>query len=104
MAISDRYLPPHPPGESSVYGLDFSAILPPGVGLVSGTLDILINTNPVQSQTSWTQGPVTAQGRRLYCELSGGTEGTDFQLRWSGTDSLGNVWPRTCYVLCAQAS
>ena len=104
MAISDRYDPPHPPGESSTYALDYSAILPPGVGLTSGSLTIVINTNPVEPQTAWTQGAVTAIGRRLYCALSGGTEGTDYQFRWSGVDSLGNTWPRTCYVLCAQAS
>ena len=126
MSISDRYLPPHPPGESSTYALDYSAILPPGVGLVSGSLSIVTNTNPVQpaqgtmrpgtvpsglwantpaaASTDWTQGTVTTIGRRVYCSLSGGVEGTDYQFRWSAVDTLGNSWPRTCYVLCAQAS
>ena len=104
MAISDRYEPPHPPGEQSTYALDYSPILPPGVGLVSGSLTIVQNLNPVAPAPEWTIGAVTAIGRRVYCPLAGGTEGTDYQLRWVGTDSLGNVWPRTAYVLCAQAS
>ena len=104
MAISDRYQPPHPPGEASIYAYDFSPILPPGVGLTAGTLTIVINTNPVESTTDWTIGAVTPTGRRVYCPLSGGVEGTDYQLRWSATDSLGNVWPRAAYVLCAQTS
>lgn len=104
MAISDRYNPPHPPGESSSYAYDFSPILPPGVGLVAGSLSIVVNTNPVQSTSDWTIGTVTTIGRRVYCPLSGGVEGTDYQLRWSCTDNLGNVWPRTAYVLCAQTS
>ena len=104
MAISDRYQPPHPPGESSTFALDYSSILPPGVGLVDGSLTIVINTNPVQTQGDWTQGPVTAIGRRVYCDLDGGVAGTDYQLRWSATDNLGNVWPRTFFVLCAETS
>jgi hypothetical protein len=104
MSISDRYQPPHPPGEQSAFALDYSAILPPGVGAASGSLSIVQNLNPVAPAPEWTVGAVTTIGRRVYCSPTGGTEGTDYQLRWTVTDTLGNVWPRTCYVLCAQAS
>ena len=104
MAISDRYSPPHPPGESVSFALDYAPILPPGVALVAGSLEIVVNTNPVQAQSDWTQGPVVPIGRRLYCDLEGGVAGTDYQLRWTGVDNLGNTWPRTCFVLCAETS
>jgi hypothetical protein len=85
-----------------MFALDYSAILPLGVVISDADLDIVINTNPVEPQSDWTQGAVEIFGRRVYCLLSGGVEGTDYQLRWTVTDSLGNTWPRTCLVLCAE--
>lgn len=84
--------------------MDYAPILPPGVGLASGSVSIVINTNPVASQSAWTIGAVTTEGRRAWCPLAGGAEGTDYQVRWSCTDTLGNIWPITCYVLCAQTT
>jgi hypothetical protein len=36
--------------------------------------------------------------------LTGGVSGTDYQIKWTATDSAGNVWPRTALVLCADTS
>ena len=104
MAISRRYNPEHPAGEQCNFGIDFSHVIPVGVGIASGTLSIWTNTvEPVES-TDWTIGDVTIRGRVLYAELTGGLDGTDYQLRLIATDTDGNVWPRTALVLCAQTS
>lgn len=104
MPLSRRYTPEHAPGEKGDYGLDYSFIVPPGVGIASGSLAIYTNVaNPVAS-SDFTIGPVTVQGRVIYANLTGGVPGTDYQLRWSATDTDGNIWPRTCLVLCALTS
>lgn len=102
MAIGNRYQPPHPAGESCMFALDYSFILPLGVGIAAADLEIVINTDPVQSQSDWNQGPVQILDRRVYSQCSGGVEGTDYQLRWTVTDTQGNTWPRTTLVLCAE--
>ena len=105
MALSRRYTPEHPPGESCNFGLDLSLIVPPGVGITSGKLDIFTNTYPFSAaDADWVKGDVTVNGRTVYAQLSGGVEGQDYQLRWTATDSNGNVWPRVTLVLCAQTS
>jgi|SRR5215471_9460788 len=104
MPLSRRYTPEHAPGEQCDYGLDFSFVIPPGVGITTGDLAIFTNVaNPVES-ADFTIGPVTVQGRTIYANLSGGVAGTDYQLRWNATDTDGNSWPRTALVLCAQTS
>lgn len=105
MPLSRRYSPEHPPGESCSFGLDYSAIVPVGVGLSSGTLNILTNTaTPADASGDWTIGAVKVQGRALYANLSGGVAGTDYQLKWTALDTAGNTWPRTTLVLCADTS
>ena len=105
MPLSRRFNPEHPPGESCTFGIDFSFIVPVGVGLASGTLAIQTNTAaPVDASADWTIGPVIVRGRALYALLSGGVSGTDYQLRFVATDTTGNVWPRTALVLCADTS
>lgn len=105
MSISRRYTPEKPSGEQCNFGLDYSAVIPPGVGITSGELSIWTNTvQPVSADGDWTIGPVEVRGRVLYAALSGGIDGTDYQLRWVANDTQGNVWPRTVVVLCAQTS
>lgn len=103
MALSNRYQS-HPPGDAHSYGLDFSMLIPMGVGIATGSLEILTNTNPPQTQSDWTQGVVEIGGRQVYSQCSGGVEGTDYQFRWTAVDTLGNTWNRTVLVLCAQTS
>jgi hypothetical protein len=100
MAIGLRY-PTKPGSDACPYGFDFSNILPLGVGITSGTLEIVLNLNPVQPQSDFTQGEVLISGRRVYCPISGGVPGTDYQFRWSIADTLGNMWQRTALLLCA---
>ena len=105
MPLSRRYSPEHPPGEVCSFGVDFSFVVPPGVGLVSGTLAIFTNTaTPSDATSEWTIGPVTVRGRALYAMLKGGVAGTDYQLKWTALDTAGNTWPRTALVLCADTS
>lgn len=105
MPLSRRYTPEHPPGEQCNYGFDFSPIVPPGVGLASGTLTVWKNVvPPINDSANWTIGTVSVRGRALYASLTGGTDGTDYQIRWVATDTAGNIWPRTALQLCAQTS
>jgi hypothetical protein len=105
MPLSKRYHPEHPPGETCPFGMDFSAVIPPGVGISSGALTIWTNAQPpVAADGDWTKGAVTVLDRVLYATLSGGKDGTDYILRWTATDTAGNVWPRSGLVLCAQTS
>lgn len=105
MPLSRRYTPEFSPGESCNIGLDFSYIIPPGVGITAGALAIFTNTaSPQPADADFTIGPVMVQGRALYAMLSGGVLGTDYQLHWNAIDSEGNVWPRTALMLCAYTS
>lgn len=105
MPLSRRYTPEHPPGESCAFGLDYSFLLPVGVGIEQGTVQVLTNTAaPADASGDWTIGAVQVRGRAIYATLAGGVAGTDYQLRWTATDTAGNVWPRTTLVLCADTS
>ena len=105
MPLSRRYTPEHPTGEACNFGLDYSFIIPPGVGLTGGSVSIWTNTvEPQLANSDWQIGPVYVRGRAIYANLSGGVDGTDYQIRWVATDTDGNVWPRTTLVLCAQTS
>lgn len=105
MPVTRRYYPEHPPGETSYFGLDFSPIIPVGVGIKSGTLSIATNVaNPQPADDDWEIGPVLVRGRAIYAMLTGGVLGTDYVFHWVATDTLGNVWPRVATVLCAYTS
>jgi hypothetical protein len=105
MGLSRRYEPEHPAGESCAFGMDFSPLLAPGSGIVSGSLKIFTNTAvPADASFDWRVGPVEVLGRSVYAVLAGGVQGQDYQLVWTATDSDGNVWPRTTLVLCAPTS
>jgi hypothetical protein len=105
LPLSRRYSPEHPPGEICRIGLDYSFLIPPGVGIVSAQVQVWTNTpGDVQLSTDWNVGPVQIEGRTVFAEFNGGIEGTDYQIRWIVTDSRGNTWPRTALILCAQTS
>ena len=58
MPLSRRYSPEHPPGESCAFGLDFSPIVPVGVGLLSGAVAIFTNVaSPADASADWQIGP-----------------------------------------------
>lgn len=104
MPLSRRYSPEHPPDEDVPYGMDYSFVLPPGVGIQSGTLTIWVNTATPTLSSDFTIGPVNVFGRAVYAQVTGGIEGVDYQFRWSVIDTDGNTWPRTALQLCAQTS
>jgi hypothetical protein len=105
MPVSRRFTPEHAPGETCSFGLDFSFVIPVGQTIVQGAFAIWTNTaDPVPADADWTIGPVEVRGRAVYVSLSGGTNGVDYQLKFTAVDSAGNVWPRTCLVLCADTS
>jgi hypothetical protein len=105
MPLSRRYTPEHPPGESCNFGLDYSFIIPPGVGIESGSVSIWRNViEPTLADAEWSIGPVQVRGRAIYARLAGGLDGKDYQIRWVANDTDGNTWPRTTLVLCAQTS
>ena len=104
MTLSRRYTPSFAEGESSVVGYDLSFLVPPGVGIAAGSLAVWTNTVAPVESSDFTIGTVGWRGRTLYARLSGGVDGTDYQLRWTATDTNGNVWPRTGLMLCADTS
>lgn len=105
MALTARYAPSWPPDEVAYVGMDFSDVLPPGlVQITAGTLSIVLNTNPVQPTSDFTQQGIIIQGRQVWCRISGGFEGQDYQFRWTVTDNRGHTWERAALMLCAQSS
>lgn len=104
MALTRRYGPSWPPGEAATIGMDFSALLPPGVALVSGELTIVVNVNPVQPQTDFAQAAVITRGRQAWCSIAGGHEGRDYACHWTVADSQGHTWERTALLLCGQSA
>jgi hypothetical protein len=104
MSLATRYLPPKPQSESAIFIADFANLIPTGIGISACALLIQTNQSVPQPAPEWTQGPISIQGSRVWATLSGGTDGVDYQLRWTITDSVGNVWPRTLLVLCAETS
>ena len=113
MPLGKRYTPEWAPQEQATIGLDYSAVLPPGVGIAATQMQVLTNTaNPAISpdftgpDAAGIPGYFTPQwrGRTIYTQLVGGIAGTDYQLRWSVQDTSGNVWPRTALLLCAPTS
>lgn len=105
MPLSRRYTPEHAPGDSCSFGIDFSFVIPVGVGVANGAVAVFTNTaDPADASADWQIGPVEVRGRAIYANLAGGIEGRDYQIRWTARDTQGNVWNRTTMVLCAQTS
>ena len=105
MSLSRRYSPEWASGDAAMVGMDWSALIPPGVGISAGSLIIQRNTNPpTVSVGDFTTGPVGVTGRATYARLAGGVSGTDYRLVWTANDTDGNVWNRTALMLCAPTS
>jgi hypothetical protein len=114
MPISRRYTPETTPGEICTIGMDFSYVIPPGVGIASGTLTAYFNT--VENQPSDDFGtdtgglgvpqPALVHGRTLYKQIQtlDTAFGNDYQMAWFATDTDGNVWPRIGLLLCSNTS
>jgi hypothetical protein len=105
MSITRRYTPNFAPGEACLIGMDFSYVIPPGVGIASGILHFFNNLAvPVPADGDFTIGAVQVLGRVLFAPIAGGHEGTDYQVLWIATDTEGAIWPRTALMACAPTS
>ena len=104
MALSHRYHPSKAPNEACTIGIDLSHMLPPGIGLSTVTISAFTTTAPANPTSDFTFGTISLRGRLAWCTISGGTEGSDYQIRWLLTDTVGNTWGRTGLMLCAQTS
>ena len=69
MPLSRRYTPEIVPGESCNIGMDFSFVIPPGVGIDSGTVVIFTNTATPSASADLLMGEVTVSGP-LACPVS----------------------------------
>jgi hypothetical protein len=104
MPLSRRYNPEHAPGDACTFGMDFSYLIPPGVGIVDAGIAIFINSVDPTPIDDFDIGPVSWRGRAVYALLTGGVDGTDYQLAWTVKDSQGNIFTRTALILCADTS
>lgn len=108
MALTRRYSPEMAPNEGSMFGMDFSAIIPPGVGISLGQCAAWRNAFPrvPAPLNELVVGNVQIVGRTLiaFIEAFGPAQGNDYQLEWTAFDTQGNVWPRTGLLLVSPTS
>lgn len=104
MAISQRYKPSHPAGQSAVYAVDFSSILPPGTGLSMPSIQILTNTTPPGLATGITPSSGGFRGRLAWMTITGGVSGQDYIIQWTLIDSQSNTWIVSVLLMCAATS
>ena len=122
MPLSRRYSPEWPPGEKCAIGMDFSNVIPPGVGIAIAALFVLANQPAiVDKSTDFTSSTFVPPnpaigdtagyfqanilGSTVYIpDLKGGVAATDYQFDWEVTDTDGNIWLRTALLLCAITS
>lgn len=95
--------------------MDFSPIIPPGVGIASASLFIETNNQPPAIASGDFSSPhadpavpnffsCEVRGRAVYVFLRGGVSGRDYRLIWTAIDTEGNEYPRTALLLCGQTS
>lgn len=104
MPVSRRYSPEWAPGDSAAIGMDFSPIIPSGVGIASGSLVIYTNSVTPAPATDFATAPCQIEDRVIYSVITGGTGGTDYRLIWVVYDTLGQRWGRSALMLCAPTS
>ena len=111
MSLSRRYTPEWYPGETSNIGMDFSYVIPPGVGIQSAWLTIFNVDTRALNSTDFTGPPpissaqpgtytATVVDRMVYCRMSGGLAGIDYTFAWTAIDTDDNVFPREGLILC----
>lgn len=104
MAVSQRYQPSHAPDQSAVYAVDFSNMLPPGVGLSQPGVQIQTNTTPPGVALGITTSGGGFKGRQVWITISGGVAGTDYVITWTVSDTQQNSWVISVLLLCARTS
>lgn len=104
MSVSQRYQPGHPQGQTAVYALDLSPMLPPGMGILTADAQILTNSVPPQTDTAINLSDPGFRGRVVWATIQGGTAGQDYLIVWTITDNANNVWLLSTLLLCAATS
>lgn len=117
-----RYKPSKHPEEISLFGMDFSKVIPPGVGIFNDFNDpdtlpgVILYTNTVPpvvvaplpgggGEIDFGGGGVIyVIGRAVYVSIKGGVAGTDYIVEWYVTDTNGWVHVRDALMLCADTS
>jgi hypothetical protein len=103
--MSGRFTPKKPPAELAWFALDFMRVVGRGVGLAAVAVHAWTNTvMPVLADSDWTIGAPLIEGRIAYTQLGGGVDGSDYQLRFTVTDTDGNVFERTGLILVSETS
>jgi hypothetical protein len=103
--LTRRYVPALSPGETAVFAIDYSAVIPLGVGIAAAQLGIFDRASSGPA-TELTWGSVSWYDRTAYAEVTAANtaDGIDFLTLWTVTDTDGNIWPRTALLLCALTS
>ena len=93
------------PADDAQLWMDFSALIPKGVGITSATLQFFSNTVPPAATSDFTtSGAILIDDRAVYTQVQGGVNGKDYQLLWTVNTSDDNVWKRTVLLLCANTT
>jgi hypothetical protein len=96
---SIRYSPPWAPGDFNAIGIDMSLVIPAGIGIQDALFEVLTNS----ADFAVSPDP-SIEERSVYVTMAGGVSGTDYQLKWTVSDSQGFLWHRTGLLLCALTS
>lgn len=109
MAVTRRYQPSHPKGQTATYGMDLSPMLPPGTLVRLVSVSIQTNTAPPGTDANVMVTGSGVLGRRVWVTIEGGTQGQDYLITWfiGGDVAAGefnNNWIISALLLCAATS
>jgi len=114
MPLSRRYTPEFAPGETSVIGMDFSYVIPPGVGIQNADVGLFLNAraaargSPVSpaDPNDYSISAASWLGRTLYATLTleHSALDKDFLVIWECLDFSFNHWSRSAMLMCTYTS
>jgi hypothetical protein len=100
-----RYSPSIPVNEAYEIWMDFSQVIPRHVGIATAWVGAWTNTVTPQTTTDFVFGTVEiVDGRQVRASITGGKDSDDYQIRWTVTDTRGNVFVRTALLLCSNTT
>jgi hypothetical protein len=92
----------HAPGDSATYGLDFTSLISADAAIGSAAVAPFTNTVAPTATTDLTIAAIATYARIVYARVTGGVLGSDYQLRFTASDTQGNVFTRAALLLCTQ--